>query len=330
MAPSRLESVSPRYAIGGARVSLHGAGFQVGGPRLPAVTIDALSARVVFASPTRIDVVVPAAAGHSGHKPIHVDGADESVSLEIGMPVATGLHQVDSPAIDASGNLFLTYSGTRDQQVPVSIFRVDATGTRETYSSGVPNPTSLAIAPNGQLFVSSRFEGIVYRVSPDGTADPFATDLGIACGLVFGPDGTLYVGDRGGTIFAVDGSGKATRLASLPASVAAFHLALGRDALYVAAPTLAPRDHIYRVTLDGQVSVFSHAFGRPQGLAFDAAGVLFAVDALAGAGGLYRLSETGVPTQVVAGSGLIGAVFDRQGALTVCTTDTAYRFPVLS
>lgn len=325
----RLDSIFPRHAIEGGRISLRGAGFPIDEPQLPAVDIGGLPARVVMASPTRMDVLVPGGPAGTPVRTVRVAGAEGAVELIAGSPVATGLHQVDSPAIDAAGNLFLTFSGTREQQVPVSIFRVDAAGTRETYSSGILNPTSIAISPAGQLYVSSRFEGIVYRVAGDGSAEPFATDLGIACGLAFGPDGALFVGDRSGTIFRVDENGRATRLAAVPSSVAAFHLAVGPDGLYVAAPTLSPRDAIYRVTFDGEVTVFSQAFGRPQGLAVDGAGVLFVVDALAGAGGLYRLSPEGIPTQVLAGPGLIGAAFDPFGALTVCTTDTAYRLPPL-
>lgn len=330
MVTRHLDSVSPAYAIEGGRVSLHGGGFAVDGPQLPSVSVGQQPARVVFASPTRLDLIVPSEPSLAGPQDVQVLGIEGAVTLNLGAPIATGLHQVDSPAIDAAGNLFLTYSGTRDQQVPVSIFRVDASGTRETYSSSVPNPTSMAIGPDGHLFVSSRFEGVVYKVADDGTVETFASDLGVACGLAFAPDGTLYVGDRSGTIFAVDLAGTATRLATLPASVAAFHLALGADALYVAAPTLSPRDVVYRVTFDGDVSVFSHAFGRPQGLAFNGDGVLFVVEALAGAGGLYRVPADGVAVRVVAGSGLIGAAFDRDRALVLCTTDTAYRLPALS
>src|SRR5262249_32835450 len=163
-------------------------------------------------------------------------------------PFATGLHQVDNPVFDRDGNLYVTYSGTRGQQVPVSIFRVRPNGTRETFSSDIVNPTSMAIDARGTLFVSSRFEGIVYRVAADGSASPFATDLGVACGLAFADDadGTLFVGDRSGTIFKVGRDARVSTFASLPASVAAFHLAYGPDrALYVSGPTLSPYDSVY-------------------------------------------------------------------------------------
>jgi glucose/arabinose dehydrogenase len=170
----------------------------------------------------------------------------------------------------------------------------------------------------------------VYRLADDGSAEPYATDLGIATGLAFGPDGSLFVGDRSGTIFSVDRSGKATVFASLPSSVAAFHLALGASGLYVAAPTLSPYDAIYHVGFDGAVSIYSRAFGRPQGLAVGLDDSLFVVEALAGSSGLYRVRPGAAPELVVAGTGLIGLAFGARGSMVVCSGDTAYRFGALS
>lgn len=294
------------------------------------VRIQGRSARTVFASPKRLTVIVPPGMADGGLSSISLDEVPSEHGLEVGVPIATGLHQVDNPLIDREGNVYLTYSGTRGQEVPVSIFRVAPNGARETYSSTVVNPTSMAMDAEGRLYVSSRFEGAVYRLADDGSAEPYATDLGIACGLAFAPDGSLFVGDRSGTIFSVDRSGKAAVFASLPSSVAAFHLALGVDGLFVAAPTLSPYDVIYKVGFDGAVSIYSRAFGRPQGLAVGPDGSLFVVEALAGSGGLYRVRLDAAPELVVAGNGLIGLAFDPRGAIVVCSNETAYRFGTLS
>jgi streptogramin lyase len=325
---ARVTAVHPPRAIEGGRVTIFGSDFPLDQPLLPAVHVGGLQARVVFASPTRIAVLVPSGIRDS-RVPVSVAGVpDEAAFLEVAVPFATGLHQVDNPVFDNEGNLYVTYSGARGQLVPVSIFRVRPNGTRETFSSGIVNPTSIAADSQGRIYVSSRFEGTVYRLAADGTAQPYATDLGVACGLAFTPDGTLFVGDRSGTIFKVDSGGHATAFASLPPSVAAFHLAIGQDrALYVTGPTLSPYDAVYRVDASGNVTVCSQAFGRPQGLAFDRSGSLFVVEALAGASGLYRLPADGSPELALAAPGLVGVAFDPHGGLVVCSNDNAYRLP---
>src|SRR3954470_10534054 len=324
---ARLLSVQPTRAIEGGRVTLLGDGFPAIASGVPEVLVADRPARVVFASSNRLTILIPAGISDGGRVPIRVSGiVGETAFVEVAPVFATGLHQVDNPVFDREGNLFVTYSGTRGQQVPVSIFKVRPNGTRETFSSGIVNPTSMALDHDGRLYVSSRFEGTVYRLSDDGSAEPFATDLGIACGLAFAADGTLFVGDRSGTIFAVDRSGRATRLASLPSSVAAFHLALGPDqALYVTGPTLSPYDRVYRIDQSGTVTAYSAGFGRPQGLAFDASGTLFVIEALAGSSGLYRVTEGAAPELVLAGPALIGVAFDQAGTIAVCSNDTAYR-----
>jgi len=326
MSPPRITAVHPFCAIEGGRLTIEGSHFPVDDPKLPVVRIGDVRARVVFASPTRLIAVVPGGLD-GGRATVRVgEGSGNTAFVDLAAPFAAGLHQVDNPVFDREGNLYVTYSGTRGQQVPVSIFRVRPNGTRETFSSGIVNPTSMAIDPQGRLYVSSRFEGTVYRVDADGSVETFATDLGVACGLTFAPDGTLFVGDRSGTIFRVDREGRAVTFASLPPSVAAFHLAIGPDlALYVTGPTLSSYDPLYRVDPDGTVSTRFATFGRPQGLAFDAHGALHVVEALAGASGLYRVPRVGDPEMVLAGPGLVGVAFDGGGALVVSSNDTAFR-----
>ena len=325
----RITAVHPQRAIEGGRITVDGEGFSTDGPYLPEVRIGEARARVVCASSTRVTAIVPSGLD-AGAAPIRIGAVSgETAFVEIAAPFATGLHQVDSPVFDREGNLYVTYSGTRGQQVPVSIFRVRPNGTRETFSSGIVNPTSMTIGPDDRLYVSSRFEGTVYRVTPDGSVETFATDLGVACGLAFASDGTLFVGDRSGTIFRLDEKGHAETFATVPASVAAFHLAVDRDgALYVTGPTLSSYDSLYRIAPGGKVEAVFSRFGRPQGLAFDQNGALFVVEALAGASGLYRMpppDSGGDPALVLSGDGLVGVAFDAHGGLVVTSNETAYR-----
>ena len=312
MPGSRVTAVQPFRAIEGGRVTIHGADFPVDQPHLPEVRIGERRARVVYASPSRLAVIVPTGVAADGRVPVRIEGVSgETAYIEVAAQVATGLHQVDNPVIDAEGNLYVTYSGTR-----------------ETFSSGIVNPTSMALDAEGRLYVSSRFEGTVYRLDANGEAQPFATDLGIACGLAFAADGSLFVGDRSGTIFKVDRGGHAIPFAALPASVAAFHLALGPDqTLYVTGPTFSTYDVVYHIDRDGAVTPLDARFGRPHGVAFDRSGALFVIEALAGDSGVYRVPIDGAPELVVAGPGLVGIAFDRRGGVVVCSNDTAHRLP---
>jgi sugar lactone lactonase YvrE len=325
-----VTSVRPLWAIEGGRVTLEGTGFPVD-PGLPQVRVGPEPARLAHASPTVLTAIVPPDL-EGGATAVRIDELPgETAYIEIGAPLVTGVHQVDNPAFDRHGNLYVTFSGSRGQQASVSIFVVRPDGTREPFVSDMPNPTSLAFDRDGHLYVSSRFDGSVYRVEPDGRASLYAADLGVACGLAFGPDGRLYVGDRSGSILRIEDRGRARAFATLPASVAAFHLAFGPDDyLYVAAPTLGTTDAIYRVSPDGTVTPWSSGFGRPQGLAFDAAGHLYVTDALAGWSGIYRvrLDAPDAPELLLAGGALIGLAFDPHGGLAVATSDSVYRLGV--
>lgn len=326
----RVVSVDPPAATAGGRIIVHGEGFAV--DVVPEVRIGGVAARVATARSSRLTAVVPPGLA-GGPTAVEVVGCDGGAVLQVGRLLTDGLHQVDSPAIDAEGRAYLTYSGTRGQQVPVSIFRVSADGTRESFVTGLVNPTGMAFGPDGQLYVSSRFEGVVYRVDESGHYDVAVSDCGVPCGLAFAPDGALLIGDRSGSILRLLPGGKAVAIATVPASVAAFHLAMGPDGfLYVTAPTMSARDHVYRVSLGGDVEIAWSGFGRPQGLAFGPDGALYVAEALAGSSGVDRVAlERGAsPRRVLSGVGLVGLGFDRSGAVVVTSNETAWRVDGLS
>lgn len=321
-----MTSIQPLQAVEGGAVTLHGSEFPVDGPRLPEVRVGDVPARIVRASSTELRVLVPAGLA-GGATPIRLEGRPgETVYLEVATQQATGVHQVDNPVFDRAGNLYVTYSGSRGQEVPVSIFRVTPQGVREPFVSGIVNPTAMAFDASGRLYVSSRFDGSVHRISADGGRERFASELGVACGLAFDRAGDLFVGDRSGTVFRVTPDGRTARFASLPASVAAFHLAMSPDdVLYVTAPTLGAYDYVYRIDPSGEVSRVYAGFGRPQGLTFDASGRLYVVEALAGHSGLYALRPDATVEHIVAAPALVGVAFDPHGGLAVCSNDAVYR-----
>jgi sugar lactone lactonase YvrE len=323
----QLTSLEPVRVVEGGRLWLRGDGFPEAESTQDLVTIGGVPARMSFAAGDRLAVVVPPGLD-GGDTPVKVawlPGA--TLYARVGALLATGLHQVDNPAFGADGNLYVTYSGTRGQEATVSIFRVTPAGAREPFVHGLVNPTSMTLGPDGRLYVSSRFEGRVYRVFDDGRYEVAASDLGVACGLAFDAEGALYVGDRSGTVFRIDKRGKTETFASVPASVAAFHLAMSPDGhLYVSAPTLASYDTIRRIDPAGRVEPLQVPFGRPQGLAFDSAGVLHVVEALAGASGVYAIRPGHEPELVVTGAGLVGLAFAPNGDMVVASNESVYSF----
>ena len=143
----------------------------------------------------------------------------------------------------------------------------------------------------------------------------------------------LYVGDRSGTIFRLSHSGHATPFASLPPSVAAYHLAwhAADAALYVTGPTISTRDRVYRIGRQGDIRTVYEGFGRPQGLAVDTDGSLLVAEALAGASGIYRVRPghgepaSAEPELVVSGPALVGVAVHPAGGYVVATADGIYR-----
>ena len=323
-----LTSLEPVRVIEGGRLWLRGDGFPQPDTTSDQVSIGGVPARLSFAAPDRLAVIVPQGL-EGGHAPVKVAWVPgTTLYARVGTMLATGLHQVDNPVFGNDGALYVTYSGTRGQEAVVSIFRVTSSGAREPFVHGLVNPTSMVVGPDGLLYVSSRFEGRVYRVQPDGQFEIVASDLGVACGLAFGADGELYVGDRSGTVFRMEPGGRTETFASVPSSVAAFHLAMSPEGtLYVSAPTLATYDSLFAIDRNGHVRPVGVPFGRPQGLAFDAAGALHVVEALAGSSGVYRLHADRDPELIVAGAGLVGLAFGAAGELVVASNDSVYSFP---
>src|SRR5687767_15940597 len=120
MARPTISSVTPLRAVEGGRITLRGSGFPL--DSIPEVTIGGQRALVSFASSSRIVVTMPADV-EPGPAPIRIgDLRGATAYVSVGGHWATGLHQVDNPVFDSDGNLFVTYSGSRGQESPVSIF----------------------------------------------------------------------------------------------------------------------------------------------------------------------------------------------------------------
>lgn len=259
-----------------------------------------------------------------------------SVHVQVGVPMAENLHPVSNPAVDASGNVYTTLSGSRGQVTLVSVFKIGPAPEGMTHElrpfvRDVLNATGLAFSPAGELFVSSRADGIVYRIDPVGDAHIFAEGLGIATGIAFDSLGDLYVGDRSGTIFKIragvaEGTPSQTYVfATLEPSISAYHLAFdSQDTLYVTGPTTSSSQTIHAVDRGGVASVFYRGLGRAQGMAFDAEDNLYVAASLRGDRGIIRITPELETTLIVSAPNLVGLCFLPGGQAALATREAVF------
>jgi sugar lactone lactonase YvrE len=325
----RIESIQPDVVLPGGEVEVTGANLGAISYRRPVAMVGELAAPVLMSRSKRIVLRIPEEA-ESGRLRILQNGAQSnSVDLSVATLLATGVHAVSSPAVDREGNIYLTFSGTRGQETPVSVFRIERDGEMRPFLSGIMNATGLAMGEDGNLYVSSRQEGTVYRVTPSGAASVYAEGMGIATGMAFDAEGNLYVGDRSGTIFKIAPDRQIFVFATLEPSVAAYHLAFGVDGtLYVTGPTTSSYDNLYAIDRDGATTVFYRGLGRPQGVAVDVAGAVYVAASLGGRRGVVRVTQSDEAALAVAGSGIVGFTFVPGGNALVATNSSVYHVPL--
>jgi hypothetical protein len=252
--------------------------------------------------------------------------ASQPYVCSLGIIIAENLHPVANPAVDASGNVYTTRSGTRGEKVAVSVFKIDLNFDVKPFISEIVNPTGLVFDQSGQLLISGRNNGTIYGVSPSGQTEVYAEGMGVATGLALDEDGNLFVGDRTGTIFKISPDRQIFVFATMEPSISAYHLAFGPDKyLYVTGPTTSSFDSVYRINPHGEVEVFSRGFGRPQGIMFDERGNLFVCASRGGRKGIFRISPEQEIEQVVSGPGIVGLAFLPSKEMVVATNSTVYR-----
>jgi len=321
----RVRGVEPPHAVPGGRVSILGDGFDPARAHEHRVFFGDRRAQITRVSRTHISAIVP--SGAMPEVQVSVAGSlSAPFRVSVASLLADELQPVANPAFDPEGNLYVTFSGSRGEKVPASIFRVEPDGEVTPLAQEIVNPTGLAWGPDDCLYVSSRQEGSVYRIVRDQEAQMMADELGIATGIAFDREGILYVGDRRGTIFRIEPNGEPRSFCRLEPSIAAYHLAFDSSGdLFVTAPSLASVDPIYRVSREGDVAVFLSGFGRPQGIAFDSDGNLYATEGLAGDSGLYRISSEGEVEKVVTAPPLVGLAFDGKGGVALAGTSALFQ-----
>src|ERR1700724_498889 len=318
-----IDRVAPAAAIPGGEIVIHGSGFGSRTGARPVVHFGEAEASVVLATDNRVIARVPDSANGGTVRVANAQSQSQPHPVSIGLQIADNLHPVGNPAVDAEGNIYVTFSGPRGQRVPVSLYKITANYNIKPFVTSLINPSGLALDRGGNLFVSCRNDGTIHRVTPDGRAEQWIEGMGIATGIAFDRDENLYVGDRSGTVFKISRSREIFVFATLEPSLAAYHLAfhpLGD--LFVTGPTTSSFDCIHRIDPQGTVHKFFRGLGRPQGLAFDSMGNLYVAASISGRRGIVKITPEGKASLEVAGHGLVGLAFAPGRSVILATTDT--------
>jgi sugar lactone lactonase YvrE len=316
-----IESVAPSSALTGGEIRIIGSGLRPHELLRPHVKFGELEAAIVVSSDGFLVTRVPEGAT-SGSVVVATDGhISNPHPFKVAVPIAENLHPVTNPALDPEGNIYVTFSGSRGQKVPVAIFKIDTNYTVKPFVSEMMNATSIAFDRQGQMYVSSRHDGAVYKVSPAGTVSTYSEGLGIATGIAFDGEQSLYVGDRNGTIFKIARDQQMFVFATLEMSVSAYHLAFGPTGdLFVT----GPNDRVFKIDPNGTVTTFYKGLGRPQGIAFDSDGNLYVAASLSGTRGIVKITPEAKASLEVAGQGLVGLAFAPGRSVILATTNAVH------
>src|SRR5580765_1256927 len=322
----RIESVVPSAALAGGEVRISGSGLRPQELLRPKVKFGEYEGSIVVSSDAFVVARVPEGA-ISGPVVVATDGhVSNAQTVQVAALIEENLHPVTSPALDAEGNIFATFSGSRGQKVPVAIYKIDTNYNVKPFLAEMTNATAITFDRAGQLYVSSRFDGTVYRVAPNGTMSTYAEGMGVATGIAFDAAENLYVGDRSGTVFKIGTDRQIFVFATIEPSVSAYHMAFGPHGdLFVTGPTTSSFDSVYKIDAHGSVSTFFRGLGRPQGLAFDVEGNLYVAASLSGKRGIVKITPDARASLEVAGQGLVGLAFAPGRSAILATTSAVHR-----
>jgi hypothetical protein len=302
-----IDRIAPTAAIPGGEITIYGSSFVPRNGARPVVRFGESEAALALVSSNRLIARVPENVKSNTVQVVNAQNESQPFPVSLAYQIADNLHPVANPAVDALGNIYVTFSGPRGQRVPVSLYKIGPNYAVKPYVTSLINPTGLAVGPSGDLFVSCRHDGTVHRVAQNGQAEQWVEGMGTATGLAFDRLGNLFVGDRSGTIFKISPTREIFVFATLEPSVAAYHLAFHPSGeLYVSGPTTSSYDRVYRITQGGEVHVFYRGLGRPQGMAFDKDANLYIAASFGGRRGIVRISPQGHAEHVLSGSALVG------------------------
>lgn len=327
MSDIQIDQVQPHAALPGGEFTIRG--HNLSGDVRSEVLFGETPGTLVVGSESMVIAKVPETAS-VGEIQLRRNGSTSNLyHCAIGIQIADSLHPVASPIADSEGNIYTTFSGSRGQKAPVSIFKIDLNYSAKALTAEIMNATGLAFDRRGILYASSRHDGIVYQVTQSGNVATYVEGMGVATGLAFDEDDNLYVGDRSGTVFKISPERDVFVFATLEPSISAYHLAFGPDGyLYVSGPTTSSNDSIHRIARTGEVETFFQGVGRPQGMAFDRDGNLYVAASWRGKRGILRVDPSRTARHFLSGHNIVGLCFLPSRSMAVATNNSIYRVDV--
>jgi hypothetical protein len=230
-----------------------------------------------------------------------------------------------NPAVDGFGNIYVTFSGSRGQKTPVSVYKIDLQHA-EAVRQDLMNATGLAFDADGVLYVSSRTKASSIRSRPAGTAQ-YVEGMGVATGIAFDPT-ELYVGDRSGTIFKISRERQiyvfATSSRRLPPiiwrSVPTDTSTSPDPPRPASIPCIAFRRRAKWRFLPRPGPAARHGVRRQ--------GNLYVAASLGGRRGVVRITPDAQSELFLSGPGIVGLAFAPSQAMILATNNALYRVDV--
>lgn len=184
---------------------------------------------------------------------------------------------------NADGTLLLTLGQSQATVFSPVLGHTVGASSLKTVTSGLGEARSIAVGPNGELYVSLINDGKVVRIAPDGGKTVIATGLKSPKGLAVAPDGAIYVISLGTWgLYRIPVGGAPQLIATLTSVDHVDDVAVAPDGdIYVLDGGFG---RIWAITPSGTVRMFYDGIAQGYGqsllsnamsMAFDAAGNLY-------------------------------------------------------
>ncbi len=140
-----ISTVEPAAVITGGELYIRGHHLASAGR--PQVRLGDARAHLVVAGDSFIIARIPDAATVGELVVESGSQISEGRETHLGKRIADSLHPVANPAVDRAGNVYSTFSGSRGQKSPVSIYKIDTDYISRPFVTDLMNPTGLAFDP---------------------------------------------------------------------------------------------------------------------------------------------------------------------------------------